>query len=140
LIKACSAERSLLRALGTWRTFRRPSIPIAFRLNIGGHVERTLSLTLDDLVRTSRRLKLRRQSMSGNSRLLQSRVAEVSGPMARWEMPAGTGVRLKDVLDRAGVRPGRCKYDSTGSIPASFRRQPDFHEIALIDHARDGES
>jgi DMSO/TMAO reductase YedYZ molybdopterin-dependent catalytic subunit len=77
---------------------------------------------------------------SGNSRgFFTPRVAGGqwgNGAMgcARW-----TGVRLKDVLDRAGVKAGavqvRFKGLDGGQLPAT----PDFLKSLDIDHARDGE-
>src|ERR1700682_3365626 len=79
----------------------------AFRLAVRGHVDRTLSLSLKDILALPQVEIAAVTQCSGNSRgLFQPRVPGGQwwhGAMgnARW-----TGVRLKDVLDRAGVKAG----------------------------------
>jgi hypothetical protein len=53
---------------------------------------------------------------------------------ARW-----TGVRLKDVLDRAGVKAGAVQVRFNGMDEAIVPDAPDFMKSLAIDHARDGE-
>jgi DMSO/TMAO reductase YedYZ molybdopterin-dependent catalytic subunit len=53
---------------------------------------------------------------------------------ARW-----TGVRLKDVLDRAGVKPGAVQVRFDGMDEPVVADAPDFMKSLDIDHARDGE-
>ena len=78
-----------------------------FRLTVHGHVNQTLSLSLNDILALPRVELVAVNQCSGNSRgHFRPRVpgGEWShGAMgnARW-----TGVRLKDVLDRAGVKAG----------------------------------
>src|SRR5882762_11800504 len=93
-----------------WHLANIPSVvdPATFGLKIHGHVERPISLTLDDLVREFKRIDVAAVNQcSGNSRgFFSPRVPGgqwANGGMgnARW-----TGVRLKDVLDRAGVKAG----------------------------------
>ena len=115
--------------------------PIGFRLNIGGHVGRPLSLTLDDLVRDFEPFVIAAVNQcSGNSRgFFSPRVAGgqwANGAMgnARW-----TGVRLKDVLDRAGVKPGALQVRFNGLDAGVIPQTPDFMKSLGIDHARDGE-
>jgi DMSO/TMAO reductase YedYZ molybdopterin-dependent catalytic subunit len=115
--------------------------PIGFRLNIGGHVGRPLSLTLDDLVRGFEPFEIAAVNQcSGNSRgFFSPRVAGgqwANGAMgnARW-----TGVRLKDVLDRAGVKPGALQVRFNGLDAGVIPQTPDFMKSLAIDHARDGE-
>ena len=77
---------------------------------------------------------------SGNSRgFFQPRVAGGewgNGAMgnARW-----TGVRLKDVLDRAGVKAGAVQVRFNGLDEPVVPDGPDFMKSLAIDHARDGE-
>ena len=79
----------------------------SFRLTVRGHVETALSLSLDALADMPRFEIAAVNQCSGNSRgLFVPRV-----PGAQWANGAmgnalWTGVRLKDVLDRAGVRAG----------------------------------
>jgi DMSO/TMAO reductase YedYZ molybdopterin-dependent catalytic subunit len=76
---------------------------------------------------------------SGNSRgLFQPRVAGAqweNGAMgnARW-----TGVRLRDVLDRAGVKAGAVAVRSSGLDDPVVPAAPKFMKPLDIDHARDG--
>ena len=53
---------------------------------------------------------------------------------ARW-----TGVRLKDVLDRAGVKSGSVQVRFNGLDTPVFPESPDFMKSLSVDHARDGE-
>jgi len=53
---------------------------------------------------------------------------------ARW-----TGARLKDVLDRAGVRAGAVEVRFNGLDEPVVADAPDFMKSLDIDHARDGE-
>ena len=77
---------------------------------------------------------------SGNSRgFFQPRVAGGewgNGAMgnARW-----TGVRLKDVLDRAGVKAGAVQVRFNGMDEPVVADGPDFMKSLAVDHARDGE-
>jgi len=115
--------------------------PIGFRLNIGGHVGRPLSLALDDLVRGFEPFEIAAVNQcSGNSRgFFSPHVAGgqwANGAMgnARW-----TGVRLKDVLDRAGIKPGALQVRFNGLDAGVIPQTPDFMKSLAIDHARDGE-
>ncbi len=53
---------------------------------------------------------------------------------ARW-----TGVRLKDVLDRAGVKSGAVQVRFNGMDEPVVPDGPDFMKSLSVDHARDGE-
>ena len=50
-----------------------------------------------------------------------------------------TGVRLKDVLDRAGVKSGAVQVRFTGLDQAVVPDAPRFMKSLSNDHARDGE-
>ncbi|WP_407176146.1 molybdopterin-dependent oxidoreductase [Bradyrhizobium sp. STM 3562] len=112
----------------------------AFRLAVRGHVNQVLSLSLDELARMPRVELAAVNQCSGNSRgLFMPRVAGAQwahGAMgnARW-----TGVRLKDVLDRAGVKAGAIAVRFDGLDEPVVPDAPDFKKSLLIDHARDGE-
>jgi DMSO/TMAO reductase YedYZ molybdopterin-dependent catalytic subunit len=112
-----------------------------FRLAVHGHVERTLSLTLDDLLHGLPRVELAAvNECSGNSRgFFVPRV-----PGAQWANGAmgnalWTGVRLKDVLDRAGVQAGAVQVRFSGLDEAVVPDAPRLMKSLDIDHARDGE-
>jgi DMSO/TMAO reductase YedYZ molybdopterin-dependent catalytic subunit len=110
-----------------------------FRLAVRGHVNRRLALSLDDLLALPRVELAAINQCSGNSRgYFQPRVpgGEWShGAMgnARW-----TGVSLKDVLDRAGVKAGALQVRFNGMDEPVLPEAPDFMKSLDIDHARDG--
>ncbi len=112
----------------------------AFRLVIRGHVNQPLSLSLADVLAMPRVELAAVNQCSGNSRgLFQPRVAGGewrNGAMgnARW-----TGVRLRDLLDRAGVNAGAVAVRFNGLDQPVVDGAPDFMKSLDIDHARDGE-
>jgi DMSO/TMAO reductase YedYZ molybdopterin-dependent catalytic subunit len=112
----------------------------AFRLTVRGHVNQVLSLSLADLLAMPRVEVAAVCQCSGNSRgLFQPRVYGAQwqdGAMgnARW-----SGVRLRDVLDRAGVKPGAVAVRSSGLDDPVVERAPKFMKPLDIDHARDGQ-
>jgi DMSO/TMAO reductase YedYZ molybdopterin-dependent catalytic subunit len=112
----------------------------AFRLNVFGHVARPLSISLANLLRLPRVELAAVNQCSGNSRgLFQPRVAGAQwghGAMgnAKW-----LGVRLRDVLDLAGVRPGAVQVRFGGLDQPVVPTGPDFFKALDLDHARDGE-
>jgi DMSO/TMAO reductase YedYZ molybdopterin-dependent catalytic subunit len=111
-----------------------------FRLKVHGHVEQPLSLSLADLAALPPFEIVAVNQCSGNSRgYFEPRVAGGewgNGAMgnARW-----TGVRLKDVLDKAGVKAGAAAVRLDGLDEAPVPDAPDFMKSLAIDHARDGE-
>jgi DMSO/TMAO reductase YedYZ molybdopterin-dependent catalytic subunit len=115
--------------------------PVSFRLNIEGHVEHPLSLSTSDLRNQFEPVSLVAVNQcSGNSRsFFQPRVAGgqwKNGAMgnARW-----TGVRLRDLLDRAGVKAGAAEVSFAGLDRAPMAATPNFVKALTVDHARDGE-
>ncbi|WP_454648088.1 molybdopterin-dependent oxidoreductase [Bradyrhizobium liaoningense] len=112
----------------------------AFRLSVRGHVNQTLSLSIDDLLRLPRVELAAVNQCSGNSRgFFLPRV-----PGAQWAHGAmgnarWTGVLLKDVLDRAGVKPGAVQVRFNGLDEPVVPDAPDFRKSLDVDHARDGE-
>jgi DMSO/TMAO reductase YedYZ molybdopterin-dependent catalytic subunit len=112
----------------------------SFRLAVRGHVNQNLSLSLDDLMALPRVELVAINQCSGNSRgYFQPRV-----PGAQWSHGAmgnarWTGVRLKDVLDRAGVKSGVVQVRFNGMDEPIVPDAPDFMKSLAIDHARDGE-
>ncbi|MBN9510422.1 MAG: molybdopterin-dependent oxidoreductase, partial [Alphaproteobacteria bacterium] len=80
---------------------------VQFRLTVGGHVERPLALSLADLIALPAVEMAAVNQCSGNSRGF----FEPAIPGGQWGNGAmgnalWRGVRLKDVLDRAGVKAG----------------------------------
>ena len=112
----------------------------AFRLQVRGHVNTTLSLSLRDLLAMPAVEMVAVNQCSGNSRgLYQPRVPGAqwgNGAMgnARW-----TGVRLKDVLNSAGVQPGAVAVRLKGLDEQVMPDGPHFMKSLSVDHARDSE-
>jgi DMSO/TMAO reductase YedYZ molybdopterin-dependent catalytic subunit len=112
----------------------------AFKLAVRGHVNQTLSLSLADLLAMPRVEFAAVCQCSGNSRgLFQPRV-----PGAQWQNGAmgnarWTGVRLRDVLDRAGVKAGAVAVRSSGLDDPVVEGAPKFMKPLDIDHARAGD-
>jgi DMSO/TMAO reductase YedYZ molybdopterin-dependent catalytic subunit len=112
-----------------------------FSLTVRGHVNQTLSLSLNDILHGLPSVQLSAVNQcSGNSRgFFEPRVSGgqwANGAMgnARW-----TGVRLKDVLDKAGVKPGAVQVRFKGLEEPVVPEAPHFMKSLDIDHARDGE-
>jgi DMSO/TMAO reductase YedYZ molybdopterin-dependent catalytic subunit len=112
-----------------------------FSLTVRGHVNQTLTLSLNDILHGLPSVQLSAVNQcSGNSRgLFQPRV-----PGGQWANGAmgnalWTGVRLKDVLDKAGVKPGAVQVRFKGLEEPVVADAPHFMKSLDIDHARDGE-
>src|SRR5271167_3385250 len=112
-----------------------------FRLEVGGHVNKPLSLSLKDLQSKFEPVSVVALAQcAGNSRsLFEPRVPGGqwgNGAMgnARWK-----GVRLKDVLDAAGVQAGAIQVGLQGLDVPPLPKTPRFEKSLAIDHARDGE-
>ena len=99
-----------------------------------------MSLALSDILSLPRVELAAVNQCSGNSRgFFQPRV-----PGAQWANGAmgnalWTGVRLRDVLDRAGVKAGAVQVRLKGMDEPVVPEAPDFMKSLDIDHARDGE-
>ncbi|WP_428488195.1 molybdopterin-dependent oxidoreductase [Rhodopila sp.] len=112
----------------------------AFRLTVRGQVNQLLTLSMADVLALPRVELAAVNQCSGNSRgLFQPRVSGgqwANGAMgnAKW-----TGVRLRDVLDRAGVKAGAVAARFNGLDEPVVDGAPDFMKSLGIDHARDGE-
>lgn len=111
----------------------------AFRLAVVGAVRRELSLSLGELLAMPRVELAAVNQCSGNSRgLFDPRV-----PGAQWGNGAmgnakWVGVRLKDVLDRAGVAPGAVQVRASG-LDRPPGDAPLFAKSLDLAHAMDGE-
>jgi len=62
-----------------------------------------------------------------------------NGRTAQWVNARWTGVRLRDILDRAGVKRGAIQVRFNGLDGPVVPDGPDFMKPLDIDHARDGE-
>lgn len=111
----------------------------AFRLKVRGAVKRPLDLTLGELLRLPRVALAAVNQCSGNARgLFSPRV-----PGAQWGNGAmgnawWTGVRLKDVLDQAGIAPGAVQVRCAG-LDRPPGDAPPFAKSLDLAHAMDGE-
>ena len=112
----------------------------SFRLAVGGSVRAPLSLSLAELKAMPTDEIVAVNQCSGNGRgFSEPRVAggqAGNGLMgnARW-----TGVRLKAVLERAGVLPGAVSVSFNGLDGPVAPETPDFVKSLDIAHAADGE-
>jgi DMSO/TMAO reductase YedYZ molybdopterin-dependent catalytic subunit len=112
----------------------------SFRLTVRGQVDRTLSLSLGEILALPQAELVAINQCSGNSRgYFDPRV-----PGGQWSHGAmgnarWTGVRLRDVLDRAGVKAGAAQVRFSGLDEAILPEAPKFMKSLAIDHARDGE-
>jgi DMSO/TMAO reductase YedYZ molybdopterin-dependent catalytic subunit len=115
--------------------------PGDFRLKVRGHVRQPLSLTVHDLLHDFQPFEIAAVNQcSGNSRGFFS--PRVTG--GQWENGAmgnalWRGVRLKDVLDRAGVAAGATQVRLQGLDTGLVPQTPNFMKSLAVDHARDGE-
>ncbi len=112
-----------------------------FRLDIKGHVQNALSLSLKELkTQFSPVSVVAVNQCAGNSRsLYQPRVPGGQwghGAMgnARW-----TGVRLKDVLDKAGLKLGATDISFQGLDAPPQAKTPEFVKSLDAAHAMDGD-
>lgn len=108
-----------------------------FKLTVGGHVQKTLSLSVDDLRKQFEPVSLVAVNQcSGNSRSFFS--PQVPGGQwghgavgnARW-----TGVRLKDLLNKAGVKPQAMQVTFAGLDEPPLYSMHKFVKALEIDHA-----
>jgi DMSO/TMAO reductase YedYZ molybdopterin-dependent catalytic subunit len=112
----------------------------SFSLKVHGAVNRQLDLSLKEIYSLPEFEIAAVNQCSGNSRgFFQPRVPGGqwgNGAMgnARW-----TGVRLKDMLDRAGVKASAVQVRLRGLDTATAPEAPVFMKSLAIDHARDGE-
>ncbi len=123
-----------------WGSFPTAIDAGAYRLTISGQVNTPLSLSLPELLAMPRVEVAAINQCAGNSRgLFEPRVAGAQwghGAMgnARW-----TGVRLKDVLARAGVKAGAVAVQFGGLDEPLVEGAPDYLKSLDIDHALAGE-
>jgi DMSO/TMAO reductase YedYZ molybdopterin-dependent catalytic subunit len=112
----------------------------SYRLAVRGQVEHELSLSLPDLLQFRSVEIAAVNQCSGNSRgFFEPRVPGAqwgNGGMgnARW-----TGVRLRDVLEKAGIRAGAVAVRFSGLDKPPVDDAPPFKKSLSIDHARQPE-
>src|SRR5438309_11599742 len=114
--------------------------PDKFTLEIKGKVDRPLKLSLKE-IRKMRAVEIAAVNQcSGNSRgFFSPRVA--GGQLGNGAMGCALwkGVRLKDVLDRAGVKAGAVQVRFSGLDTGILPQTPNFMKSLASDHARDGD-
>jgi DMSO/TMAO reductase YedYZ molybdopterin-dependent catalytic subunit len=111
-----------------------------WRLKVGGHVERPLELSMDELRQMEPTSLVAVNQCSGNSRGL----FEPHMPGAQWGNGAmgnarWTGVPLRDLLRRAGVRAGAVDVSFAGLDRGGYSTVPDFVKSLSVDRANDPE-
>jgi DMSO/TMAO reductase YedYZ molybdopterin-dependent catalytic subunit len=115
--------------------------PDIFRLSIGGLVNQPLKLSITELKQRFENVEVVAVNQcSGNSRAFSN--PRVTGGQlgngamgnARWR-----GVRLRDVLSKAGVAAGAKQVSFDGLDKPVVPQTPDFVKALDIDHALDGE-
>ena len=126
--------------------YHYPGFPLSassdtFTLSVGGQVNKSLQLSINDLKTKFAQTELVAVNhCTGNSRgFVNPRVTGGQwghGAMgnARW-----TGVRLKDVLDAAGVKAGAVQVTFSGMDNPSEDNIPKFVKALDIDVARNGD-
>ena len=113
----------------------------SFRLQIHGHVERPLELSMHDLrTRFTAASVVAVNQCSGNSRSLY----EPRVPGGQWGHGAvgnarWTGVRLKDLLEHAGIKAGAVQVSFQGLDRPVQPGTPAFIKALDAPHALDGE-
>lgn len=124
-----------------WAALPTSIDPQAYRLKVGGKVDKPLELSLDEIKRLAEPIEVVAVNQcSGNSRgHFQPRVngGQLSnGAMgnARW-----TGVPLNALLDKAGVQAGARQVAFNGMDKPPLGEGPDFIKALDLEHARDGE-
>ncbi|HWP87222.1 MAG TPA: molybdopterin-dependent oxidoreductase [Burkholderiales bacterium] len=115
--------------------------PDVFRLSIGGAVQQPLKLSVVELKQQFENVEVVAVNQcSGNSRGFSH--PRVSGGQlghgamgnARWR-----GVRLRDVLHKAGLAAGARQVTFDGLDKPTIPQTPDFIKALDVDHALDGE-
>ncbi|MGT2478961.1 molybdopterin-dependent oxidoreductase (plasmid) [Methylobacterium oryzae CBMB20] len=124
-----------------WATFPTHVDVDTFALRVHGLVERPLFLSLKDLMHDLPRFEIAAVSQcAGNSRLYANpRVAGAQWANGSMSNAVYTGVRLRDVLDRAGVKAGAGHVRFGGLDGPMLPDAPKFVKSLTVDHARDGE-
>ena len=114
--------------------------PDTYQLNISGHVDKPISLSLKELKALKKVEVVAVNQCSGNSRgfsmprVFGAQLGNGSMGNARW-----VGVSVKSVLALAGVKEGATLVSFNGLDAPVLPTTPDFIKTLAIDHAMDGE-
>jgi DMSO/TMAO reductase YedYZ molybdopterin-dependent catalytic subunit len=111
----------------------------SFRLNLHGAVKTPLSLALDQVIRAGETVEIAAVNQcAGNGRgLMQPRVSGAQWANGAMGNAIWRGVRLRDLLDRAGVASAAKHVRFTGLDTALIDGAPQFRKSLPIDKARD---
>jgi DMSO/TMAO reductase YedYZ molybdopterin-dependent catalytic subunit len=110
----------------------------AWRLRIEGHVDHSLALSLDELRAMEPVSIVAVNQCSGNSRaLFAPRVPGVQWARGAIGNAKWTGVRLKDLLAKAGVRAAARDVTFRGLDKAPRESVPEFVKSLAVDRAND---
>ena len=115
--------------------------PDTYKLSIGGAVDKPLTVTLADLKKDFEAVEVTAVlQCSGNSRGFQTprvpggQLGNGAMGNAMWK-----GVRLKDLLTKAGVKAGAKQVSFNGLDKPVNEKTPDFVKAIELDQAMDGE-
>jgi DMSO/TMAO reductase YedYZ molybdopterin-dependent catalytic subunit len=124
-----------------WANFPGDIDVDSYRLTVRGQVNQTLSLSLKDILQGLPSFDIAAVNQcAGNSRIYEEpRVAGAQWADGSMSNAIWTGVRLKAVLDRAGVKSGAIQVRFGGLDEPVMPGAPKFLKSLTIDHARDGE-
>jgi DMSO/TMAO reductase YedYZ molybdopterin-dependent catalytic subunit len=110
------------------------------RIAVNGSVNSVLSLSMDDLAAMPAVEIAAVNECSGNSRgLFEPRVAGGQWGNGAMGNALWTGVRLRDILDRAGVKAGAKQVQFDGLDAGIFPGTPDFKKSLDLELARGGD-
>ena len=114
--------------------------PDAWRLTVGGEVEKPLTLSLRDLAKLEKHTVTNTLECAGNGRAFQ----QPHVPGIQWQKGAVgtarfTGPRLRDLLQRAGVKPAgtHVMFRGLDEVPGKV---PPFIRSIPIEKATDGDT
>jgi sulfite dehydrogenase (cytochrome) subunit A len=112
-----------------------------FRLSIAGHVDRPMSFSVDQLKREFKPVSLIAVGQcSGNSRsFFEPRVTGGQWGNGGVGNAKWTGVRLRDLLAKAGVKAGAIDVSFAGLDEPPMPDMPKFVKALDLAHANDGE-
>lgn len=107
-----------------------------WRLKIGGNVDKELQLSMDDLKGLEKISYTAVIQCAGNSRsLFEPRVAGGQWGHGAMGNVTWTGVRLRDIMQKAGIKAGSVDIAFNGLDSAPFPKVPDFVKSLPVDKA-----
>jgi len=107
-----------------------------WRIKVGGNTEKELRLSLDDLKKFEKVTYTAVIQCSGNGRgLFEPRVAGGEWGNGAMGNVTWTGARLKDILDRAGLKSGSVDVSFNGLDTGPLPSVPDFVKSLPVDKA-----